>query len=151
MPGEIWVFVDFRNISGGTTFKFKDQNINAGVYAVIESSQYDGEFDITDPTKSRILRPLNKEVEEVGLGGVPTKRRFYLANVEAFAAPICVVPDIRCQPTHSKIRYFHVQSRSQWPKNFIAWVNRPYETDYLDDDMEEDLSESSDDDDHGDE
>ena len=34
------------------------------------------------------MRPLNKEVEEVDLGGVPTKRRFYLANVEAFAAPI---------------------------------------------------------------
>jgi len=135
LPGEIWLFVDLHKIPEGRTIKFADQRLDKGVYAVIESSYYvDAKFDKTDPTKSRLLRPLCKEIAPAG---VTAKRKFYLANVEAFVEPICVVPDFGNRPEHSKVRYFHVQPRSGWSDNFISWVNNPYEKDHHDDEAEE--------------
>ena len=137
LPGEIWLFVDLRAIPKGRTIRFQDQRLDSGVYAVIESSYYvDAVFDKTDPTKSRLLRPLCKEMAPAGAGEV-AKRKFYLANVEAFAEAICVVPDFGNSPEHSKVRYFHVQPRSGWSENFISWVKNPYETDHRDDEADE--------------
>ena len=139
LPGEIWLFVDLRAIPKGRTIRFQDQRLDSGVYAVIESSYYvDAVFDKTDPTKSRVLGPLCKQLAPAGApAGEVAKRKFYLANVEAFVEAICVVPDFGNSPEHSKVRYFHVQPRSGWSENFISWVKNPYETDHRDDEADE--------------
>jgi hypothetical protein len=49
-------------------------------------------------------------------------RRLYLANVEAFVDPICVIPDIG---SPDFVRYFEVLPRREWQTPFIKWVMAP--------------------------
>ena len=55
-----------------------------------------------------------------------------LADVEAFADPLCVIPDIGAKPG---CKYFQVRPRSAWVREFIDWIEDPHEdddmTDYL--------------------
>ena len=47
-----------------------------------------------------------------------------MADVEAFFAPLCVVPDIGGD---QKLRYFQVLPRKQWADIFMDWLEAPFE------------------------
>ena len=62
------------------------------------------------------------------------RRKFYLADTDAFVEPCCVIPDIGGPPN----RYFMVHSRTKWPKMFSQWVDRPHSEDPISDEESED-------------
>jgi hypothetical protein len=78
---------------------------------------------------------LRKEIDLNEDGSVAGKR-FYLADIEAFADPCCTVPDIGGPPNW----YFVVKPKNQWPKEFIRQVCYYHHLDSLDilDKVEED-------------
>ena len=77
---------------------------------------------------SDIFIPYQKEVEATEKSGKVSKRRFYLADVNAIASPVCVVPDIG-----TKLGYFVVKPRSKWKDEFLEWLAAPHEHDDMTD------------------
>ena len=132
-------------MSEGVSFQFQDQTITRGVYAVLESSEYEA-LPVGATYASDMFRALNKQAHELNADGSIKKRRFWLTDVEAFHRPICVVGDIGLAGVrHSKLRYLHVESRDKWAELFSKWVNAAHEEDHMEDDEEEDaMLESSD-------
>ena len=127
LPGEIWCFVDLSKLAEGVSVEFGGIRIQKGVYAVIESSNY-----ITDEDEiglSDIFIPIIKEVETLDGDGFVTKRRFYLADVEAIVDTVVVIPDIGSNP---KCKYFQVKSRAKWSEEFVKWVEMPHRLDEMD-------------------
>ena len=55
-------------------------------------------------------------------------RQFYLADVEAFADPCCIVPDIGGKSN----RYFVVKPRNQWANLFVKWIEDEHYLDEMD-------------------
>ena len=55
-------------------------------------------------------------------------RKFYLADVEAFADPCCIIPDIGGKPN----RYFVVKPRNQWSSLFVKWIEDEHYLDAMD-------------------
>jgi len=90
IPCEIWCFVDLRMLPTNVRVKISGVNVRTGVYAVVESSEYEDE---DNGIASDIFRPIIKEAEVNDNGNV-TSRQFYLADVETFVDPVVVVPDI---------------------------------------------------------
>ena len=66
---------------------------------------------------SDIFVPITKRVGSM-VNGKVTKLKFYLADVEAFEAPMVVVPDIGGKNNE----YFVVKSREEWWEDFEAWL-----------------------------
>ena len=77
---------------------------------------------------SDLFIPYRKEAEATDTSGTITKRRFYLADVDAIVSPVCVVPDIG-----TKEGYFVVKPRSEWVDIFIDWARAPPEEDDMTD------------------
>ena len=55
-------------------------------------------------------------------------RVFYLADVEAFVEPCCVVPDLGGPGN----RYFVLKPRNKWAKEFVRWIEDPHKLDQMD-------------------
>ena len=67
-----------------------------------------------------MFTPIEKEIiDSEGSWG----RAFYLAETEAFVAPITVVPDIGAS---NKAKYFLLTPRAKWAGEFEKWVEAPY-------------------------
>ena len=134
LPAEIWCFVDFSNLSDTVSVKYGDVTVTKGVYAVVESSEY--VFEDKDGAQvkvgSDLFRVIRKEIDRV-LEDDTIARKFYLAEVEAFVDPICVIPDIGCE---DRISYFEVLPRDQWSDEFIKWLEAPKRAEM--DEMKED-------------
>ena len=102
------------------------KRITPGVYAIVESTAYttvEGTY-----RQSELFRPLTKEVGKMEKGFV-TRMKFYLADVEAFLEPACVIPNIG-GPKNS---YFHLKQRELWPNDFVEWLEDGEEDDISDD------------------
>lgn len=88
------------------------------VYAIVESASYSSDQAAID--MSDIFVPVTKEVGNVQDGTV-TQLKFYLAEVEAFVAPMVVIPDIGGAPN----AYFYVKNRMCWREDFEDWLETP--------------------------
>jgi hypothetical protein len=100
----------------------------------VEASVYETEAkDMVeeDGWSSDLFIPLLLDTGGKDADGVEV-RKFYLASVDAFKAPLAVVPDIGGPPN----RYFQVPSRSKWSNEFVDWLQAPHRDD------EADVSES---------
>ena len=102
-------------------------NVKDGVYAVVESAQL--ENDENELKRSDLFVPIRKSVTGFDGDGKVTSRIFYLANTEAFLWPCACIPDVG-GPTN---RYFMVKPRTDWPKEFIKFLESPHEVDDFDD------------------
>ena len=101
--------------------------VKDGVYAVVESTEL--ETDETELKRSDLFVPWLKLVGGLDEDGNVASRQFYLANTEAFLWPCACIPDIGGPPN----RYFMVKSRTEWPKEFIKFLESPHELDDFDD------------------
>jgi hypothetical protein len=78
---------------------------------------------------SDIFVPYEKEVAS-HKNGVVTGRNLYLADVNAFVSPLCMIPDIGGKTGN---KYFQVKPRSAWVSEFVAWLEDPHENDDMTD------------------
>jgi hypothetical protein len=124
LPAEIWCFIDFTTLADNVSVKYGDVTVKKGVYAVVESSEYvkEDRDGVQVQVGSDLLRVIRKEIAWKNERG-EMSRKFYLADVEAFVDPICVVPDIGAE---DKVRYFEVLPRKKWSDVFIKWLMTPY-------------------------
>ena len=79
--------------------------------------------------------PIRKDID-LNEDGSVQRRRFYLADTEAFSDPCCTIPDIGGPPN----RYFVVKPRNEWAGEFIRWIRDEHSLDTMDelDEVEED-------------
>ena len=119
LPGNIWCFVDFRDLADENPRYFDGCQLSKGVFAVIESAKY---VDREDHF-SEMFWPLEKESKTKHDDGSIEKRRFYLADVEAIVDAVCVIPNISSE---RKDEYFQVTARKQWASDFVRWLEVPF-------------------------
>lgn len=119
LPAKIWGFVDFSMLPERNAVRIAGlHKIDPGVYAIVESASYStnqAEIDM-----SEIFVPVVKEVGRMEDGAV-TQLKFYLADVEAFVAPLTVIPDIGGETN----AYFMVRNRTCWREDFESWLETP--------------------------
>ena len=148
-PAEIWCFVVFDGLPRTRKKKKRKKNrlchggieLEDGVYAVIENAFYTKtqSIDLADDDeqpqqehnremKSRLFVPIEKELSSAGRNGQGRKRRFLLADTEAFLDPMMVIPDIG---GHKGLRYFQIKPRSKWVVQFEEWLEEPVPAQYL--------------------
>jgi hypothetical protein len=133
-PCQIWCFVDLSGLPDGFHVHLDGIRVEKGTYAVVESAPYHQDEPQYYPNDNRIrrvselFRPCIKEVAALNGNGSIAKRQFYLADVEAFAAPASVFPDIGHV---DKLRYLVIRSRSEWAEDFQSWLREEYEEDQL--------------------
>ena len=121
LPGEIWCFVDLSGLPDNCHFKFGDNYVEPGVFAVMESAVYEDqqpnyktENIASGERKSDFFRAIRKEL------GPNNSPKFYLANVESIVDMACVIPDIG---SDCCVQYFQVTPRNKWSDHFIMWLN----------------------------
>ena len=87
-----------------------------GTYGVVESTTYEeGVLEVSND----LFIPVRKDMD------VNNQRTYYLADVAAFDAPCCCVPDLG-GPSN---RYFQVESRTRWAELFVQWIQNPHKHD----------------------
>ena len=120
LPSQIWLFLDLRDIEAPITFK--GDKYKAGVYAIVEhASKVDedlGEPNVVDPMPwSSLFIPYLKDTGEDDDGCVV--REFHLVDVETFAEPTCLFPDLGNEDSRA---YYRLLPRNEWADLFLAWV-----------------------------
>lgn len=134
LPCKIWGFLDLRELPDNNDIKIGGlTGVPPAMYAIVESSQW--VEDETEVGRSEIFVPIIKDVREIRDKKV-TKMRFYLADVEAFADPCVVVPDLGGKPND----YFLVKKRKEWREDFVVWLRDDHE-DISDDEDDGSLDE----------
>lgn len=135
LPCKIWGFVDLTDIQGPTGLSYGGlDEIEGNVYAIVEAGFY-----VNAPQgapTSTIFSPIKKEVG-AWQGQKVSKLQFYLADVDAFVAPLTVVPDIGGKPND----YFAVKNCSAWREAFVSWLEEPNEDYPLDSDSDDDTQD----------
>ena len=139
LPARIWGFVDLMGLD-------KEFRVNYGgvgslapaVYAIVEAAMYS--TDEEAKKMSDIFVPITKRVGRM-VNGKVTKLKFYLADVEAFEAPMVVIPDIGGKNNE----YFVVKNRDEWREDFEAWLESTEEDSIHPSDDESTDEEDSDD------
>lgn len=133
LPCQIWCFVTLNGLDdaldGALGRKYGGIYLEDGTYAVVETGRWDDDED--EICMSDLFQPFFKV-----LGSGDKKRRFYLADVDAIVAPMCVVPDIGCHGR--KNRYFQVQPRAKWSDLFVGWLEDPLEQEVASDSEDSD-------------
>ena len=143
IPNKIWGLVDLRALGDNGSISYGGLvDLKPGVYAIVESAAYLS--NNTGEKISQIFTPIRKEVGKIVAGAV-TELKFYLADVEAFVAPLVVIANIGGQPND----YFVVKNRAEWKEDFEDWLETPNEDntftmsdDETDDDSYDDRSET---------
>jgi len=119
LPNKIWGFVDLNMLPEMSGINYGGlASLEPGVYAIVESSAYSTQE--TEIQRSEIFVPIIKETGVVA-NGVVTGLKFYLADVEAFVAPLTVIADVGGRPNE----YFVVKNRTQWKEDFVDWLESP--------------------------
>ncbi len=137
LPCEIWCFIDLSEIiPDGTTVPFRGFCLESAIYALVESVNY--VQDEVEIGKSDFFVPIRKEVDGEDEDGNPMARSFHLANVEVFAEPVVVVPNVGSE---DKCMYFEVKPRKTWANEFIKWVELPHNLDEIEDSADEEEEE----------
>ena len=133
LPCHIWCFVVINEEPGRRRLKYGGIALEAGTYAVVETTEL--EENQVELGKSDLMMPIRKDID-LNEDGSVARRRFYLADTEAFLDPCCTIPDIGGPPN----RYFVVKPRNQWANDFIRWVRDEHHLDAMDelDEVEED-------------
>ena len=111
---EIWCFVGLRGLPEDFSADIGGVIVQKGVYAVVGSAKESEEEEVDN---SDLSTPIYKECEREN--GVFSKRKFYLADVGAFASPVAVVADVGAP---NRWKYFRLTPRREWPKMFIKWL-----------------------------
>ena len=138
-PCQIWGFIDLRNAPEGFRENVEGVRVERGVYAVVESADYEETAGTSD-----LFIPCVKECRSKNKDGSIQRRRFYLADVEAFLQPITVIPDIG---NENKLRYLQVKARNEWAASFTKWLEDPHHLDAMDEEYEsEDETDEADND-----
>jgi hypothetical protein len=137
-PSQIWCFIDLTVLPDGFSKKIDTITVQKGIYAVVESTEYDAEHN-----DSELFLPCIKTSKQVNGDGSIRQRQFYLADTEAFLEPISVFADIG-HP--NKRRYLQIVPRSQWASVFERWVNDPHKLDVIEEDPLPEESSSEEDD-----
>ena len=114
LPAMIWCFVDLTKLQ--EEIVFDHQPLSKGVYAVVETADYDDEDPET--LESDLFNPIRIDVDGMD-DGITTVRRFFFADVEAFVEPIVVVPNIGGEADNM---YLEVAPRQEWAEDFEMWL-----------------------------
>lgn len=124
LPSHIWCFIALENMpKGNQRIEYGGIHLTDGVFAVVEVANYEEE----EEAPSDLFRSLMLEVEGIGADGEVTGRNFYLASVDAFVGPCCVIPNIG----GANNSYFQVKPRREWANLFIDWLKAPHEHDVM--------------------
>ena len=125
LPSRIWGFVDLSSLRKNSRINIGGMNnLQAGVYAVVESSKY-----VENPTNTELIQEIEIEVGGFVAGGYVSQLVFYLAPVEAFVEPAVVVPNIGGKNNS----YMWLKPRQTWGESFVKWLQEPYRLDDLSD------------------
>ena len=125
-PAEIACFVDLSRAAQEFQLHFAGCIVQKGVYAVVESAEWEPRPDANTLGVSELFRPLKKEVTWLDNNEVPSwKPKHYLAPVDSISAPMAVIPDIGPSPN----RCFRVLPRSKWAELFATWLDAPHQDD----------------------
>jgi hypothetical protein len=120
LPNKIWAFVDLSALPPENDLNCGGlRPIPPGVYAIVESAEPD---TAKSGAISELFIPILLEVGQMRHNRV-TRLRFYLADVEAFAGPVAVIPDIGGPPN----QYLQLKSRETWRKDFTSWLDMEHE------------------------
>jgi hypothetical protein len=127
VPCQIWSYVDLRDVPvEQLNFTVEGMKVkNPGIYAIVESTYPILEKD--EITRSDIFKPIAKYTREDG------SRQFYLVDVDSFAAPVLVVPDVGGK----RNAFLRMTPRSVWLHRFMSWLMEPHALDKMDDNNEE--------------
>jgi len=137
LPCKIYGFIDLRrlpcNFKGGFGGLGR---LTPGICAVVESTIE--AVDDDNMQKTELFTPIMTETASLSHDGYVTGFHFYLADVEAFAGPAIVVPDIGGK----KNACWHVSPVNDWAKFYEEWLEQDHETfDISDDESEEEEEE----------
>ena len=109
LPAQIWMFLDLEDIPDGLAHP-------PGTYAIVESAEKN--TDEEEQGLSDIFVPFTKETDvEDGDGAV--KRKFYLVDVESFAYPCIMIPDVG---NDDEAAWLRMKPKSNWIEDFVAWL-----------------------------
>ena len=110
LPCQIWCFLDLRDIPEGLEWE-------PGIYAVCETASRNRNREET--ALSRLFQPYKKDIHE---DGNYVARVFHMVDVEAFASPACLIPDIGNLDDTALLR---LKPRREWAEMFVEWLNKP--------------------------
>jgi hypothetical protein len=121
VPNKIWGFIDLQALPANSSISYGGLvDLKPGVYAIVESAAY---LDANAGNNlSQIFTPIRKEVARI-VDGAVTELKFYLADVEAFVAPLVVIANIGGKPND----YLVVKNRLEWKEDFEDWLETPNE------------------------
>jgi hypothetical protein len=139
IPAQIWCFIDLSFLPDGFRRNIDAITVQKGIYAVVESTEYD-----VEDNDSELFLPCIKTCKQVNHDGSIRQRQFYLADTEAFMEPISVFADIGHV---NKRRYLQIVPRNQWAKCFEIWVQEPHVLDKIEEDVLPETSSSEEEDD----
>ena len=127
LPCHIWCFLKLDKLPvRGAKINHGGVDLKDGVCAVVECAAYAD--DDHETVESDLFTTL--ELTTQGLDakdGEVTGRQFFLAEVEAFTGPCCVVPDLG-GPANG---YFLVKNRDEWADVFLSWLKSPHNKDEI--------------------
>ena len=117
LPNKIWGFIDLTQLKRRGINIGGIRNLQPGVYAVVEATEYPEKPDNTE-----LITEIEVEVDGFTPEGFVSGIRFYLANVEAFVEPAVVVPNIGGKNNS----YMWLSARHTWRDSFVRWLHQPY-------------------------
>ena len=120
LPAQIHCFVDLRGISDKS-------RIEQAIYAVIESADQD--LSPTDQVSSELFQPYIKETQIDDEGNI--KRKFYMVDVDSFAAPACVIPNMGHD---NPAALLCLVPKHEWPDQFSEWLGEEHSRDFTEQD-----------------
>ena len=121
LPGQIWCFVDLRNIPKGLAHE-------CGIYAVIESA--DANTDEEEIDHCSLFVPYIKEIDVSAVENGIAKRKFYLVPVDAFYSPAVLIPDLG---NENKNAYLSLVPRTEWSDQFVGWLGTEHTKEFTED------------------
>jgi hypothetical protein len=124
-PCRIWGYVDLRSLPADYDVSFGGLAcVQPGLYAIVENSTI--RTDKYEVGLSSIFSPIRTKIKRWE-GPMVKERQFYLADVEAFEAPVAVIPNIGGKANE----YFIVKNRTEWKEDFVEWLEEPIELDEI--------------------
>ena len=118
LPGQIWCFVDLRDIPHGSFYE-------PSIYAVIESA--DKSKKKKDLARSSMFVPYFKEIAKGKDSDGNAKRKFYLVDADSIVSTACVIPDIG---NSNPAAFLRLLPKSEWSNQFISWLRTPHSREF---------------------